>query len=143
MILFEGIGITQRIAGSVTILSKTRRSTGVVVSHQPRSQGTVNHAGIEANEPAEEQCCGFQFFIFISCTFETNSTCKLTVLRVEPHVIPAHKRMRIIPFYFLPELHNVRFLFVVTKLIPTITWLMMPKFHYIIYSPCSVLSFPA
>jgi hypothetical protein len=24
---------------------------------------------------------------------ETNSTCKLTVLRVEPHVIPAHKRM--------------------------------------------------
>jgi hypothetical protein len=28
---------------------------------------------------------------------ETNSTCKLTVFCVEPHVIPALKRMRIIP----------------------------------------------
>jgi hypothetical protein len=43
-------------------------------------------------------------------TSETNSTCKLTVLRVEPHVIPAHKRMRIIPYYFLTELHGVRFI---------------------------------
>jgi hypothetical protein len=66
---------------------------------------------------------------------ETNSTCKLTVLCVEPHAIPAHKRMRIIPCYFLTELHDVRFYFVVTKLIPTITWHTMPKFHCIIYSP--------
>jgi hypothetical protein len=43
-------------------------------------------------------------------TSETNSTCKLTVLRVEPHVISAHKRMRIIPCYFLTELHDVRFI---------------------------------
>jgi hypothetical protein len=32
------------------------------------------------------------------------------VLLVEPHVIPAHKRMRIIPCYFLTELHHIRFL---------------------------------
>jgi hypothetical protein len=54
-------------------------------------------------------------------TSETNSTCKLTVLRVEPHVIPAHKSMHIIPCYFFTELHDVRFYFVVTKMIPTIT----------------------
>jgi hypothetical protein len=41
------------------------------------------------------------------CSSETNSTCKLTVLRVEPHVIASHKRMRIIPCYFLTELHGV------------------------------------
>jgi hypothetical protein len=41
---------------------------------------------------------------------ETNSTCKLTVLRIEPHVVPAHKRMRIISCYFLTELHDVRFI---------------------------------
>jgi hypothetical protein len=41
---------------------------------------------------------------------ETNSTCKLTVLRVEPHVISAHKRMRIIPCYFFTKLHDVRFI---------------------------------
>jgi hypothetical protein len=41
---------------------------------------------------------------------ETNYTCKLTVLRVEPHVISAHKRMRIIPCYFLTGLHDVRFI---------------------------------
>jgi hypothetical protein len=41
---------------------------------------------------------------------ETNSTCKLTVLHVEPHVISKHKRMRIIPCYFLTELHDVRFI---------------------------------
>ena len=74
---------------------------------------------------------------------ETNSTCKLTVLRIEPHVIPAHKRMRIIPCYFLTELHDLRLFLLSLNLIPTITWLMMPKCHCIIYSPCSVLSFPA
>jgi hypothetical protein len=45
-----------------------------------------------------------------SMTSETNSTCKLTVLRVEPHVISAHKRMRIIPCYFLTGLHDLRFI---------------------------------
>jgi hypothetical protein len=70
-----------------------------------------------------------------STTSKTNSTCKLTVLPVEPHGIPANKRMGIIPCYFLTELHHVRFYFVVTKLIPTITWLTMPKFHFIIYYP--------
>jgi hypothetical protein len=44
------------------------------------------------------------------CSSETNSTCKLTVLRVEPHVISAHKRMRIIPCYYLTGPHNVRFI---------------------------------
>jgi hypothetical protein len=56
MTSFEALGITQRIADSVTILSKTGQSTGVVVSHQPRSQGRVDHARIEANELAEEKC---------------------------------------------------------------------------------------
>jgi hypothetical protein len=60
---------------------------------------------------------------------------RFTVLRVEPHVIPAHKGMRIILSYFFTELHHVRFYFVVTKLIPTITEHTMPKFYCIIYSP--------
>jgi hypothetical protein len=47
----------------------------------------------------------------VGSTSETNSTCKLTALRVEPHVIPAHKRMRIIPCCFLTELHDLRFFF--------------------------------
>jgi hypothetical protein len=33
----------------------------------------------------------------VELSSETNSTCKLTVLHVEPHVISAPKRMRIIP----------------------------------------------
>jgi hypothetical protein len=43
-------------------------------------------------------------------TSEINSTCKLTVLRIEPHVISAQKRMQIIPCYFLTGLHDVRFI---------------------------------
>jgi hypothetical protein len=69
-------------------------------------------------------------------TSETNSSCKLTVLRVEPHVISAHKRMRIIlPCYFFDRTPRRKIYFVVTKLIPTITWFKMPKFHCIIYYP--------
>jgi hypothetical protein len=59
MTSFEAIGITQRITDSVTILSKTWRATGVVVSHQPRSQGTVDH-------PRNEERCRFlQIFLMI------------------------------------------------------------------------------
>jgi hypothetical protein len=48
--------------------------------------------------------------MFSALSSETNSTCKLTVLRLEPHVISAHKRMRTIPCYFLTELHGIRFI---------------------------------